>query len=235
VPGRKPEQTTRRLAPAHVAGGKPPAGRLTRKQAQDALADLLARERRSVGQGAYDHQPDGATFADDAAGFLHRLEDVKGREFSTLKDYRNSIRRYLNPRWGDRPVTAVRPADVEQLRDDLMQVGLSARTVVRHLTVAHGVFTTTMRYVQHRPGADDAARLSSAFRGDAVSRSCPEPAETSATQRNSATRKPPRRANHTASRTTAKPFTPVRFRAGLEQPVVERLACEPAALRRRTR
>ena len=26
VPGRKPEQTTRRLAPAHLAGGKPPPG-----------------------------------------------------------------------------------------------------------------------------------------------------------------------------------------------------------------
>lgn len=35
--------------------------------------------------------------------------------------------------------------------------------------LGHAHITTTMRYVHHRPGADDAARLSSAFRGDDVS------------------------------------------------------------------
>lgn len=145
VPGRTPEQTTRRLAPAHLGGGKPPVGHLTRKQAADRLADLLTVERRNVTHGAYDDQPDGALFADAAAGFLHHLEHVKGREYSTLRDYRVSIRRYLDPRWGDRPVTAIRPADVEALRDELMAAGLSPRTVVRHLTVAHGVFKHAIR------------------------------------------------------------------------------------------
>jgi len=45
VPGRTPEQTTTFLAPAHVSGGKPLAGHLTRRQAQDALADILTEER----------------------------------------------------------------------------------------------------------------------------------------------------------------------------------------------
>ena len=54
VPGRTPEQTTR-LAPAHLSGGQPPAGHLTRRQAQDALADLLAEERHKVGERAYEH------------------------------------------------------------------------------------------------------------------------------------------------------------------------------------
>jgi hypothetical protein len=35
--------------------------------------------------------------------------------------------------------------------------------------LGHAHVTTTMRYVHHRPGADDAARLSSAFAGDDVS------------------------------------------------------------------
>jgi integrase len=83
------------------------------------------------------------------------LEHVKAREFSTLRDYRLSIRRYLNPRWGEVPVTAIRPADLEALRDELLRDGqdangnprkaLSTRTVVRHLTVAHGVFKYAMR------------------------------------------------------------------------------------------
>ena len=33
--------------------------------------------------------------------------------------------------------------------------------------LGHAHITTTMRYVHHRPGADDAARPSSAFAGDA--------------------------------------------------------------------
>lgn len=145
VPGREPEETLRRLAPAHLAGGKPPARHLTRRQAQDALADMLATERRRVGEGAYEAQPDAATFTEAAAGYLRHLEHVKAREFSTLRDYRLSIRRYLEPRWGDQPVTAISSRDVEELRDELMQSGLSARTVVRHLTVAHGVFKHAMR------------------------------------------------------------------------------------------
>ncbi|MEA2244540.1 MAG: hypothetical protein QOD24_4096 [Solirubrobacteraceae bacterium] len=35
--------------------------------------------------------------------------------------------------------------------------------------LGHAHVTTTMRYVHHRPGADDAARLSSAFAGETVS------------------------------------------------------------------
>lgn len=145
VPGRVPEQTTRRLAPAHVGGGKPPKGHLTERQAKDALADLLAAERRLVGEGAYDHRPDGASFADAAAGFLRHVEHVKGREFATLRDYRYSIEGHLMPRWGDRPVAAIAPRDVEALRDELLRAGLKPRTVVRHLTVAHGVFKHAVR------------------------------------------------------------------------------------------
>ncbi len=157
VPGREPEQTTRRLAAAHLGGGKPPAGALTKRQAHDALADLLAAERRRVGEGAYDHQPDGATFADAAAGFLRHVEHVKGREYATVHDYRLSIERYLLPRWGERPVVSITPRDVAKLRDQLLSTSrgrtragdsakpLSPRTVVRHLTVAHGVFRHAVR------------------------------------------------------------------------------------------
>lgn len=145
VPGRTPEQAMRRLAPAHLAGGKPPAGALTRRQAHDALADLLADERRKVGEQAYDHQADGATFADVAAGYLRHVEHVKRREVTTIKDYRNSIRRYLAPRWGERAVTSIKPAEVAAMRDELLAAGLSPRTVVRHLTVAHSVFKHAVR------------------------------------------------------------------------------------------
>ena len=50
--------------------------------------------------------------------------------------------------------------------------------------LGHAHVTTTMRYVHHRPGADDAARLSRAFRGerDAYPEPYPEPADSSATE-----------------------------------------------------
>lgn len=145
VPGRTPEQTTRRLAPAHLGGGKPRVGHLTRRQAEDALADLLAAERRLVGGRAYDHLPDGATFADAAGEFLRHVELVKGREQSTLSDYRSSLNAHLLPRWADRPVASITPAEIADLRDDCLAAGLSPRTVVRHLTVAHGVFRQAVR------------------------------------------------------------------------------------------
>jgi integrase len=145
VPGRTPEQTTRRLAPAHVGGGKPRAGHLTRRQAEDALADLLAVERRNVGQKVYEHQPDGATFADAAAGFLRHVEHVKGREHSTIRDYKSSIKSTLGPRFAERPVASITPAEIAAMRDELIAAGLKPRTVVRHLTVAHGVFRHAVR------------------------------------------------------------------------------------------
>lgn len=154
VPGREPLQTTRRLAPAHLTGGKPPAGSLTRRQAQDALADLLAAERRKVGEGGYERRAGSVSFADAAAGYLRHVQHVKGRETATVRDYEQSLRRYLLPRWGERPIDSIAPADVAELRDDLLATRredrpdgptLSARTVVRHLTVAHGVFKHAVR------------------------------------------------------------------------------------------
>ncbi len=178
VPGRTPEQTTHRLAPAHLGGGKPPAGALTKRQAQDALADLLAGERRKVGERAYDHQPNGATFADAAAGWLRHVEHVKGREAATVRDYRQSLNRYLIPRWGGLPVESIAPADVSALRDDLLRAKregraeaapLSARSVVRHLTVAHGVFKHAVRehgLVRNPASAELVDRPSVRYSGD---------------------------------------------------------------------
>jgi integrase len=42
-------------------------------------------------------------------------------------------------------VRAILPADVAELRDELLEAGLSPRTVVRHLTVANGVFKHAVR------------------------------------------------------------------------------------------
>jgi integrase len=135
-----------RLAPAHTSGGRCPAGSLTRKMAEDALADYLADERRKVGQGEYG-QPTSAvvTFNEAAVGYMRHLEQVNQREAATLRDYQGSLTRYLLPRFGEQAIGSIQPRDLEAMRDELLAAGLSPRTVVRHLTVAHGVFKYAMR------------------------------------------------------------------------------------------
>lgn len=168
VPGRTPEETMRKLAPAHLTGGRPAAGALTRRQATDALADMLTAERHNLGQCGHEHGP--VTFADAAAGYLHHLEHVRGREASTVKDYRGSITNHLNPRWGQQPVDAITPADVKRLRDDLIAEGrLGARSIVRHLTVAHGVFRHAVRehgLARNPAGADLVDRPTVRYSGE---------------------------------------------------------------------
>jgi integrase len=158
VPGRVPEETMRRLAPAHVGVGRPPEGRLSRKDAEVMLAGLLAEERGKVGQGSYDFRPEGATFADAAAEFLRYVADVRQREASTVADYRGVIDGYLLPRFGALPVDNIGPDVIEAYRDELLAAGrLSNRTIVRHLAVLHGVFKRAARKwgLESNPAAAD--------------------------------------------------------------------------------
>jgi len=88
----------------------------------------------------------GATFADAAAEFLRFVTDTRRREPSTVADYRGVIDGYLLPRWRDRDVASITSDEIEEYRDELLAGGrLSARTVVRHLTVLHGVLKRPMR------------------------------------------------------------------------------------------
>ena len=166
VPSRDPEQTMRKLAPAHVGGGRPRNGAMTRRQAEDTLADMLAAERRKVGERGYDYGP--ARFADVAADYLHHVEHVRGRRASTVSDYRGSIENYLNPRWGEWSVDTITTEDVEALRDELIPK-MSPRTVVRHLTVAHSIFKYAVRkhgLTRNPAGADVVDRPTVSYSGE---------------------------------------------------------------------
>ncbi len=174
VPGRTPEQTTRRLGPAHLAGGKPPAGALTKRQAQDALADLLADERRKVGERAYEHRAAGATFQDAAVEYLRYIEVDRERDAQTVRDYAGVVHGYLLPWFGERPLESITHRDVTAYRDALKEKGralrkmpdgeeregkLSNRTIVRHLIVCHSVFKRARQKWDHLPPNPAAAEL----------------------------------------------------------------------------
>lgn len=128
------------LGPAWDGRGRTPAGYFTQRMAEDHLREVLADEQRNP------TCPTGATFAGAAAEYLRYVEQVKKIGRATLSDYRGVVTGYLLPRFGDRALDSITPEDIERYRDELDAEGrLSARVVVRHLTVLHGIFRRAMR------------------------------------------------------------------------------------------
>jgi integrase len=141
------QQVQRKLGPAAMGNGRPAAGYYTRKQAEDALQEVLADARR----GTADTRA-GATFADASAEFLRYVEHDREREPSTVGDYRGVINGYLLPRFGERDLASITPHEIEAYRDELKTLEredgsrrLSNRTIVRHLVVLHAIFKRAAR------------------------------------------------------------------------------------------
>jgi integrase len=137
-------QVQKLLGPKWIGRGRPAAGYLTDRMAADQLAEILADARRGTLDAAL-HT--GATFADACAEFLRYVEQTRGREPSTIADYRGVIDGYLLEHLGaDTPVERITHRDVEGYRDALLaEQRLSNRTIVRHLTVLHGIFKRAAR------------------------------------------------------------------------------------------
>ena len=136
-------QVQRILGPAWEGAGRPPAGHYTRRTAKEALQDLLADARRGTLPGM---TTTGATFADAAAEYLRYVEQVRQIDPSTAKDYRGVIDGYLLPEFGATPLEEVTPDSIDAYKEGLIGEGrLSARVIVRHLTVLHGIFKRAKR------------------------------------------------------------------------------------------
>lgn len=149
-------QVQKRLGPAWEGPGRPPAGHFTKRSAQEALEAILTDERR----GATAAQTVlSATFAEATSEYLRYVGEVRQIDPDTLADYRGVIDGYLLEEFGaDTPVHEITPAAIEAYRDRLMGAGkLSNRTVVRHLTVLHGIFKRAGRVwnLNRNPAAAD--------------------------------------------------------------------------------
>jgi integrase len=148
-------QVQKCLGPDWPERGRPPAGCFTSRTAEEALQEILADARRGTLAGA---TKTGATFADAAAEFLRFVAEVRQIDPDTAADYRGVIDGYLVPEFGDRPVEAVTPDDVDAYKEKLIAAGkLSNRTIVRHLTVLHGIFKRAKRVwgVRENPASAD--------------------------------------------------------------------------------
>ncbi len=136
-------QVQRRLGAAWTGPGRPPAGHYTRRTAREALQAILADARRGTLAGM---ETTGATFADAGAEYLRYVEKVKKIDPATVKDYRGVIEGYLLPEFGPRPLESITPDMIDVYKERLIGEGrLSARVIVRHLTVLHGVFKRAKR------------------------------------------------------------------------------------------
>lgn len=139
--------------------GRCPDGYLTPKGADAALAALLTDLRRGEITGR-----SGATFADAAAEFLRYVENVREIDADTVADYRGVINGYLIDEFGDLGIEEISPDAIDAYKEKLLsgekpegRRRLSNRTIVRHLTVLHGIFKRAKRVwgLAENPAAAD--------------------------------------------------------------------------------
>jgi integrase len=120
-----------RLGKLWAKQGAPAAGYLTMRQATARLVAIQQGDDPLV-----NFQPTGAMFPEAVDAWL----SDRGRECdeSTMHDYRSTSRKW--PAYFSGPIESITTADIEAFRDALLDEGLSARTVNKHLTLLYGVF-----------------------------------------------------------------------------------------------
>lgn len=140
----------RRLGFAWTKRGRPPTDRdyLTREEAaakfEAVKAELLEETKRDLGAGAYFQT---TTFRDAATEFLRFVRDVRQIDPKTANDYEGVINGYLLEEFGaDTPVEEIDADKVDAYKERLIEgEKLSSRTIVRHLTIGHGIYKRAKR------------------------------------------------------------------------------------------
>ena len=133
-------QVQKKIGPAWTERGRPAAGYFTKRQAEDALRELLHEARRGTLPGM---TRSGASFADAAAEYLRYCEHDRACKPSTLRDYRSNLDAHLLPTFGAQSLETITPDAIDAWRNSL--TGLSSRTKNKLLVVMGGV----MRRAQH--------------------------------------------------------------------------------------
>lgn len=142
LPGGR--QVQKKLGPAYKGKGRPPVGHFTRKMAQEALEAVKTYARDGSLPGLTPAIT--ATFADAATEYLRFVADVRRVDPVTVADYKGVIDGYLIAEFGDLQLETVTPDLIDAYKERLIAAGkLSNRTIVRHLTVLHGIFKRAKR------------------------------------------------------------------------------------------
>jgi integrase len=135
----------RRLGRAWAKRSRPPAGFLTRAQAEARLQAMLEGKDESVPI----QMPAGmaATFAVAGRDWLAYVEHDRKRRRSTVQDYRRELERVLIPEFGEETLLDQIGTDrIESYREKLVREGrLSARTINKRLAQLHAIFKRAQR------------------------------------------------------------------------------------------
>ncbi len=157
-------QTAKGAVKWRAAGGPKPEGFLTPRDAEEALRLLLAAAPREKPVGRVQH-----TFGEACDEWLRYVEHDRERRPSTVRDYRNTVRRYLLPHFGaDTPVARLTTDDIDAFREGLLEDGrLSRRTIQKILVLLHGILKRAKRrkWIATNP-AEDAERIALKRSGD---------------------------------------------------------------------
>jgi len=128
-------QVQRKIGPAWSQRGRPPAGYVTKRGAEDWLRHVLDEVRRGTLPGMV---RTGATFADAAAEYLRYAEHERGCKPWTLRGYRSVVHAHLLPAFGQRPIEAI---TTEMIEAWVAGLDGSIRTRNKLLIVLHGVLS----------------------------------------------------------------------------------------------
>jgi integrase len=161
-----PRSTPRGAVAWRVADGRKPGPEwLTPREARERLAVILEDAPRV----ARPRGPAAVTFGDACLEWLRYVEHDRLRASSTLRDYRNSVRRYLLPGLGaDTPVASITTEDVDDFRERMLGEGrLSRRSIQKILVLLHGILKRAKRkkWIKTNP-AEDAERVTVQRSGD---------------------------------------------------------------------
>ncbi|MCW2996929.1 MAG: site-specific integrase [Solirubrobacterales bacterium] len=154
----KPNGTTSRGSARWRApgGSKPGPSYLTPKEAEVALAELLASlPPQEAAPGRYVRRR--MTFGLAVDEWLRHREEEKGVKPTTLRSYRNDADRYLISYFGrDRALATITTRDVDGLKTHLHAKGLSPRTVQKAMVEVHGVLARAKRigWITSNPAVD---------------------------------------------------------------------------------
>lgn len=126
-------QRQRAIGPAWTRRGRAPAGMLTRRDAEGALATMID----TIGNG----EREGMTFATAANAWLRTR---RGLEASSLRDYESTVGTALIPELGERELDSITTVELEALKHDWLDQGLAPRTVAKRLGVLSSIFKTAV-------------------------------------------------------------------------------------------
>lgn len=127
-------QVQKKIGPAWTGRGRPAAGYVTKRLAEDWLRSVLEDARRGTLPGTVQT---GVTVADAAAEWLRYIEHDRGRKPSTVEGYRAIVRAQLLPAFGELLLESVTTTMIEGW---LGSAGGSANSRRKSLVLLHGIF-----------------------------------------------------------------------------------------------